>query len=90
MTSAPTFAARNDQMICCSQRSLIGLPLTAMRFGGTSSPVAAAMALPRIRPSIPVKADSPPSERIPRGTQYAPFGINVLSYGVRPVLPRSR
>ena len=37
MTSAPTFAARNDQMICCSQRSLIGLPLTAMRLGGTSS-----------------------------------------------------
>ncbi len=24
------------------------------------------------------------------GTQYAPFGLNVLSYGARPVLPRSR
>src|SRR6516225_8297652 len=42
MTSAPTLAARNDQMTCCSQRSRIGRPLTGMRFGGTSSPVAAA------------------------------------------------
>jgi hypothetical protein len=49
MTSAPTFAARNDQMICCSQRSLIGLPFTKMRFGGTSSPVAAVIAPPRCR-----------------------------------------
>ena len=46
MTSAPTFAARNDQMICCSQRSLIGLPLTAIRLGGISSPVAAVIILP--------------------------------------------
>jgi hypothetical protein len=30
-------------MICCSQRSLIVLPLTAMRFGGSSSLVAAGM-----------------------------------------------
>jgi len=46
MISAPTFAARNDQMICCSQRNLIGLPFTGMRFGGTSSSVAAAIILP--------------------------------------------
>ena len=49
MTSAPTLAARNDQMICCSQRSLIGRPLTAMRLGGTSSPVAAVIILPGCR-----------------------------------------
>jgi len=42
MISAPTLAARNDQITCCSQRSRIGRPLTGMRFGGTSSPVAAA------------------------------------------------
>jgi len=46
MIKAPTLAARNDQMICCSHRSLIGLPLTGMRFGGTSSRVAAVMAFP--------------------------------------------
>src|SRR6516164_4522727 len=43
MTHAPTFAARNSQMTCCTKRSLIGLPLTRMRRGGTSSPVVAAM-----------------------------------------------
>src|SRR5579859_7887151 len=43
MISTPMLAARNDQMICCSQRSLIGLPFTGMRFGGTSSPGAVAM-----------------------------------------------
>src|SRR5215472_8752084 len=42
MISAPTLAATNDQMTCCSQRSRIGRPLTGMRLGGTSSPVAAA------------------------------------------------
>lgn len=30
-------------MICCSQRSLIRRPFTKMRFGGTSSSVAAVM-----------------------------------------------
>ena len=49
MISAPTFAATSDQMICCSQRSLIGLPLTGMRLGGTSSWVAAAMVCPPVR-----------------------------------------
>jgi hypothetical protein len=43
MISAPRLAARNDQMICCSQRSLIGLPFTGIRLGGTSSRVVAVM-----------------------------------------------
>src|SRR5689334_17950410 len=50
MISAPTLAARNDQITCCSQRSRIGRPLTGMRFGGTSSPVAAAPFITRSSP----------------------------------------
>ena len=57
MISAPTFAARNDQMICCSQRSLIGRPLTGMRFGGTSWLVAAAMAAPSGHPTPTIVGD---------------------------------
>src|SRR5579863_8479351 len=57
MIHAPRLAATINQMICCSQRSRIGLPLTGMRLGGTSCPVAVTMApsrrrLPRIR-SLP-------------------------------------
>ena len=44
MIRAPMFAARNDQMICCSQRSLIRLPFTKIRFGGTRFSVVAVMA----------------------------------------------
>src|SRR6267154_5601271 len=43
MIRAPTLATRNDQMTCCSQRSLIGRPWTGMRFGGTRASVAAVM-----------------------------------------------
>ena len=58
------FAARNDQMICCSQRSLIRLPFTRMCFGGTSSSVAAVMAA-----SHPGERASP---RLPRWGRPAP------------------
>src|ERR1700737_1517780 len=69
--SAPIFAARNDQMICCSQRNLIGLPLTRMRFGGTSSPVAAVIAPPRCRPA---------SSRTTRSSSRLPVSVNRLIY----------
>jgi len=36
MISAPMFATRNDQMICCSHRRWMCFPLTLMRLGGVS------------------------------------------------------
>src|SRR5579872_1434837 len=49
MIRAPTLATRNDQMTCCSQRSLTGRPRTGMRFGGTRASVAAVMVRASVR-----------------------------------------
>src|ERR1700749_1308679 len=76
MMSAPTLAARNDQMTCCSQRSRIGRPLTGMRFGGTSSPVAAAAFITRSSLRFVPFCPTAPAGRDVDKAGYAEAGVH--------------
>jgi len=79
MITAPTFAAKKDQMICCSQRSLIGLPFTGMCFGGTRGRVAAVIASPSTwRRSLNQRPDYPNRDNLNLATRGIAGGGTLL------------